>query len=77
MRRLVRIPCAEWALIPPGQTEVSGLVAAATDSAALDAAAKRQVAAVGVLGQLQAMMDEIDIGEIEDDEARSAAALWY
>ena len=53
--------------------DVTSLIAAATDAAALDAAAKKQAAISAGLGQLTAMMDEIDIGEIEDDEARSAA----
>ena len=53
--------------------EVSALIAAAADVAAVDAAATRQAAALGVLGQLSAMMDEIDLGEIEDEEARGAA----
>jgi len=55
--------------------EVTALVAAAADAEALDAVAKRQVAVVGVLGQLQAMMDEIDVGSIEDEEARTAARM--
>ena len=42
-------------------------------SCRLDAAAKRQAAVSAGVGQLTAMMDEIDIGEIEDDEARTAA----
>jgi len=55
--------------------EVTSLIAAATDSEALDAAAKKQAAISAGIGQLTAMMDEIDIGEIEDDEARSAARM--
>ena len=54
-------------------TAVSGLVAAASDAESLDAAAKRQAAASATVGQLMQMMDEIDIGEIEDDEERTAA----
>ena len=52
---------------------VTQLISEAADSDALDAAAKKQAAVAAGLGQLTAMMDEIDIGEIEDDEARSAA----
>ncbi len=52
---------------------VSALVDSAADSAALDAAAKRQAAATAGVGALMAKMDEIDLGEIEDDEARSEA----
>lgn len=54
-------------------TAVTALVAEAADADSLDAAAKRQAAVSAGVGQLTAMMDEIDIGEIEDDEARSAA----
>lgn len=53
----------------------SALIAAAADADALDAAAKKQAAVSAGLGQLTAMMDEIDIGEIEDDEVRSAARV--
>lgn len=82
------VPVAEKPKGPLGQIEaaedkaaklmdeivaVAGLVAAASDSEGLDAAAKRQAAASATLGQLTSMMDEIDIGEIEDDEARTAA----
>ena len=52
---------------------VEAAIQAATDATALDAAAKRQAAVGAGVGQLTAMMDEIDIGEIEDDEARAAA----
>jgi len=55
--------------------EVTSLITAAADSEALDAAAKKQAAIAAGLGQLTAMMDEIDIGEIEDDEVRSAARV--
>ena len=54
-------------------TELVALLAGATDNESVDAVAKRQAAASAGVGQLQAMMDEIDIGEIEDDEARTAA----
>lgn len=53
--------------------EVTALVAAAKDADALDAAAKRQAAVSAVVGQLTAMMDEIDLGVIEDEDARGAA----
>ena len=54
--------------------EVTQMVAtAAADATALDAAAKKQAALSAGLGQLTAMMDEIDLGEIEDDDARGAA----
>ena len=53
--------------------EVKELLAAAADGDAVDAAAKRQAAVSAGVGSLTAMMDEIDIGEIEDDEARTAA----
>ena len=55
--------------------EVISLIGAAADSAALDAAAMKQAAISAGLGQLTAMMDAIDIGEIEDDEMRSAARV--
>ena len=51
----------------------AGLAAADLDGAALDALSKRAAACGGVVGQLQSMMDEIDLGELEDDEVRSAA----
>ena len=42
-------------------TTVTDLVAAAKDNDSLDAAAKRQAAVSAGVGQLTAMMDEIDI----------------
>lgn len=45
---------------------------AAADTEALDAASKRAAAIGGAIGGLQGMMDEIDLGEL-DDEARAAA----
>lgn len=54
-------------------SDVTALVAAVTEATGLDVAAKRQAAVSAGVGQLTAMMDEIDIGEIEDDEARTAA----
>lgn len=57
-------------------TEISAvedLLGAAKDTQSLDAAAKRQAAVGAAVGSVTAMMDEIDIGEIEDDEARAAA----
>jgi hypothetical protein len=56
-------------------TTVTDLVAAAKDNDSLDAAAKRQAAVSAGVGQLTAMMDEIDIGEIEDEDARTAARV--
>jgi hypothetical protein len=53
--------------------DVTALVAGATDESSLDAAAKRQAAASAGVAALTAMMDEIDIGEIEDDDERTAA----
>ena len=52
---------------------VTALIEAADTSEALDAAAKRQAAVSAVVGKMVVMMDEIDLGVIEDDEARSAA----
>ena len=54
---------------------VTALISSATNTEALDAAAKKQAAVSAGLGQLTAMMDGIDIGEIEDDEARTAARV--
>ena len=57
-------------------TEIAAVeaeVGAAADTATLDGLSKRAAAVGGVVGQLMSMMDEIDLGEIEDDEARSAA----
>lgn len=44
----------------------------AADTAAVDAISRRVAACGGTVGQLQALMDEIDLGEL-DDEARTAA----
>ena len=55
--------------------EVKGLVVGAKNGESLDAAAKRQAAVAAGVGKLTAMMDEIDIGEIEDDEAKMAARV--
>lgn len=53
----------------------TALIAAAADVEALDAAAKKQVAVAAAVGQLTVMMDECDLGTIEDDEVRSAARV--
>ena len=45
---------------------------AGPDAAALDSLSKRAAACGGVVGQLQSLMDEIDIGDL-DDEARASA----
>ena len=50
------------------QSEAEG----AKDTEALDALSKRSAACSGGVGQLQSLMDEIDIGDL-DDEARTAA----
>ena len=55
--------------------EVGALVEAAADTESLDACAKRQANVGAGVAALTAMMDEIDIGEIEDDEARTAARV--
>lgn len=54
---------------------VTALVAAAADTEALDAAAKRQAEVGAVVGQLTAMMDEVDLGVIEDEDARGEARI--
>ena len=47
-------------------------IEAAADADALDKISKRAAACGGVVGQLQALMDDLDIGDL-DDEARALA----
>lgn len=53
-------------------TAVEALLASAADAEAIDAASTRASGCTSVVGQLQGLMDDLDLGELDDD-ARTAA----
>jgi hypothetical protein len=52
---------------------VGSLLDASPSASSIDDISSRSTGCMSVVGQLQGLMDEIDLGEIEDDEARAAA----